>query len=119
DETQELTRGSVRMLREFLAEKRHRDDEHDAGSDDLLGDGSHLQGEGETPRPDRTGARSKTGPDMLKRVIIQVEHRGRRARLLLNKRPSTAGWAWLTYEDGGNELEARLADMKLVALIEG
>lgn len=119
DETQELTRGSVRMLREFLAEKRHHDDEHDAGIDDLLGDGSHLQGEGETPRPDRTGARSKAGPDMLKRAIIQVEHRGRRARLILSKRPSTEGWAWLTYEDGGNEVEARLADMKLVALIEG
>ena len=53
------------------------------------------------------------------RAIIQVEHRGRRARLILSKRPSTEGWAWLTYEDGGNEVEARLADMKLVALIEG
>ena len=57
-------------------------------------------------------------PTRLKKAIIQVQHNGRPARLLLNKRPSATGFAWLKYDDDGEEFEDDLAKVTLVALIE-
>jgi ParB family chromosome partitioning protein len=54
-----------------------------------------------------------------KKAIVQVEHDGRPARIILNRRPPAEGFAWLKYEDDGQEFEANLAQVKLVALLEG
>ncbi|HHW3010610.1 TPA: transcriptional repressor KorB C-terminal beta-barrel domain-containing protein, partial [Pseudomonas aeruginosa] len=43
----------------------------------------------------------------------------RPARLILNRRPPAEGWAWLKYEDDGQEFEADLGTVQLVALLEG
>ena len=54
-----------------------------------------------------------------KKAIIQVKHDDRPARLILNRRPPAEGWAWLKYEDDGQEFEADLGTVQLVALLEG
>lgn len=57
--------------------------------------------------------------DKFKKAIIRVEHKGRPTRLILTRRPSAEGYAWMKYEDDGAEFEASLANVKLVALLEG
>jgi ParB family chromosome partitioning protein len=39
--------------------------------------------------------------------------------LILTKRPPAEGFAWLKYDDDGHEVEANLAEVQLVALVEG
>jgi hypothetical protein len=55
----------------------------------------------------------------LSKTIVQVKHDDRPARLILNRRPPAPGWAWLRYEDDGNEFEADLVKVQLVAVTEG
>lgn len=55
----------------------------------------------------------------LRKTIVQVQHEGRAAQLQLNRRPSSAGQAWLKYDDDGQEFDAVLAQVKLVAILEG
>lgn len=121
DDSQELTRGSVKLLREFLEDKRQHgdEDERDPGATDGLSDRTNTEGEEGKQGLEGQDAVNKAGPNKLKRAIIQVEHDGRAARLILNKRPPAEGWAWLKYEDDGMEFEADLTQVKLVALIEG
>ena len=121
DETQELTRGTVKLLREFLADKRRQVDEDasDSEPDDDLTSNAHTQfDEGENERAEND-AYSRSSRDKLKRAIIRVDYRGRPARLILHKRPSAEGRAWLKLEDDGVEVEADLGKVRLVALIEG
>lgn len=82
------------------------DDGNDAGQ---AQDGSSAKGNSKTP-PD---------PDKIKRAIVQVKHDGRPARIILDKRPPAHGWAWLKYDDDGEEFEADLASVQLAALVEG
>ena len=127
DDSQELTRGSVKLLREFLEDKRRQgnEDERDPNTEDALTgktDAEAEQGEQGPEGVEGEGAtkeKKEADPDKLKKAIIQVEHDGRPARLIVNKRPQAEGWAWLKYEDDGMELEADLIQVKLVALIEG
>lgn len=109
DEGQEITRGSVKLLREFLDDKRkHEQDGAGAGDDDEQ-DGKETKKKDEKPED----------PDKLKKAIIQVQHDERPARLILNRRPPAEGFAWLKYDDDGHEFEANLAQVQLVALLEG
>jgi ParB family chromosome partitioning protein len=62
---------------------------------------------------------SDPGADKFKKAIVQVRHDDRLARLILTKRPQEAGFAWLKYDDDGQEFEADLNDVQLVAVIEG
>lgn len=39
--------------------------------------------------------------------------------VLVDGRPQAEGWAWLKYEDDGQEFEADLGTVQLVALLEG
>ena len=55
----------------------------------------------------------------LRRCRSQVQHNERPARLILNRRPPAEGFAWLKYEDDGQEFEANLSSVTLVALLEG
>jgi len=117
DVQQEVTRGGVKLLREFLEQKltdaqnSNDDQQEDAPNSGALNSPMELI----------DGATDSEPPDSgkLGRAIILVEHRGRPARLNLRRRPSAVGLAWLKYEDDGQEEESRLADVKLIALIEG
>lgn len=117
DENQEVTRGEVKLLREFLDEKRRNEEgERDPDTIDAFsGKTDNEAGEGQ-------GAAKKekeADPEKLKKAIIQVTHDGRPARLILTRRPPAEGYAWLKYDDDGQEFEANLAQVSLVALVEG
>jgi ParB family chromosome partitioning protein len=104
DDDQEITRGSVKLLREFLNYKQ--------GPDDFVADDLGVQ------REDKRPTTSKNDQDKLKRAIVKVKHKGRTARLILDRRPPSNGSAWLRYDDG-QVAQARLANVQLVALVEG
>jgi ParB family chromosome partitioning protein len=118
DDNQELTRGSVKLLREYLDDKRsHENDEQDLDMTDDYADEVDEGGQGSWS--DDLDGSPATDPYNLKKAIIQVRHDGRTARLMLNRRPPNEGWAWLKYDDDGHEFEADLATVQLVALREG
>lgn len=121
DENQEITRGSAKLLREFLDDKRkNEDDERDPNTvDALTGKTDAEAGDGEQGSGSDSKKEKEPEPDKLKKAIIQVQHDDRPARLILNRRPPADGWAWLKYEDDGQEFEANLAKVRLVALMEG
>jgi ParB family chromosome partitioning protein len=105
----ELTRRSVRVLRERLDDPG-RDPGRNAGS---------LVEEGETGKPaEADDAEKRKDPEKFERTIVQVRHEERLACLLLNRRPSVDGRAWIRYEDDGREREVDLGSVNLVALVE-
>lgn len=111
DESMEITRGTVGLLREFL---ESRNNEPEPGSSDTpSGDLGTDEG------PDESPAKSpKVDPSKLKKAIVQVEHHGRPARVLLDRRPSEVGLAWFKYDDDGSVFEASISEAKMVALVE-
>ncbi|KAI5911998.1 ParB/RepB/Spo0J family partition protein [Azoarcus sp. PA01] len=121
DDSQELTRGSVKLLREFLEDKRRHGDEDEPNPNtvDAMSSKTDVAAEEGEQGSDSKKGKKEADSDKFKKAIIQVEHDGRLARMILNKRPPAEGWAWLKYEDDGMEFEADLIQVKLVALIEG
>lgn len=119
DDSQELTRGSVKLLREFLDDKRSQDDERDPDTVDAFTGKTDSETGGEEEEDTKKKEPKEPDPDKFKKAIVQVEHDGRPARIILNRRPPAEGYAWLKYEDDGQEFEADLAQVKLVALLEG
>jgi ParB family chromosome partitioning protein len=116
DDSQELTRGSVKLLREFL-DRKNEPNAHHSNGETAIEDGYAGQ-----PPASSKAKREKKTPDkqdLFKKPIVQVRHEDRQARLILNRRPPQKGWAWLRYEEDGRELAAELATVQLVALIEG
>ena len=111
DENQEITRGSVKLLREFLDDKKKREQQDDGGE---VAGGGDTDDKGDKKKEEKPG-----DSDKLKKAIIQVQHNERPARLILNRRPPAEGFAWLKYDDDGHEFEANLAQVQLVALVEG
>lgn len=119
DENQEVTRGEVKLLREFLDDKRASEQgDRDPDTVDLVSGKTDSEvgndDQGKEPKQEK-----EADPEKLKKAIIQVEHDGRPARLILTRRPPAEGYAWMKYEDDGAEFEASLTDVKLVALLEG
>jgi hypothetical protein len=71
------------------------------------------------PRKPEKPEEKPTDSDKFKKAIVLVEHDGRPARLMLDKRPTTPDGAWLKYEDDGQLFETPLSSVQLVRLIEG
>lgn len=113
DEDQEITRGSVRTLREFLEEKRKPGDD----SEDESADGDD-EGAGSTPTEPKEKAEKEPDPSKVKKAILLGVYKRRPCRLLTNKRWSAEGFAWVKYEDDGEEVEVELGQLKLNRLIE-
>ncbi len=104
DETQEITRSSVRLLREFL---------------DVKGSFEESDEEENSDDKDRNESIRKSPESKAKKSLhVQVKHEGRLARLVLSRMPLTAGYTWLKYEDDEQEFEADLSQLQLVAIIE-
>jgi ParB family chromosome partitioning protein len=109
DETlEEITRGPVKLFREFLDEKQKQ---QGLGDDESIFDYDTTPPKPPVDKPVDT--------DKLKKVVIKVQHNGRAARLLLNRRPPAEGFGWLKYDDDGHEAEAKLGEVLLVAVLEG
>lgn len=128
DDTQEVTRGSVKLLREFLDDKSQQGQQESLAEQALREALERTGGDGQDPDsggeegPEGPGKGKKepeSDPTKLKKAIVQVEHDGRLARLMMNKRPSESGSAWLKYEDDGEEFETVLVDVQLIQLLEG
>jgi ParB family chromosome partitioning protein len=86
---------------------------------------NHSMGIGEQSDPpqistDKSEKDAKPAdPEKIKRAIVQIEIYGRPGQLILNKRPSSHGNAWMKYEDEGEEFEGTLEQVKVTAIIEG
>lgn len=128
DDSQELTRGSVKLLREYLDDKRNQEGDRDPHTIDAFNERTDSEKEGAEKEPAEKSqndgvsekpAPKETDPEKFKKAIVQVKHDGRPARLILNRRPPVDGWAWLKYDDDGQEFEADLSTVLLVALLEG
>ncbi len=144
DESQEFTRGSMKYLRTYLAQKEEEselDTEMPGGDIDLVTDGETEQGQDASHSTDhpasssygsgtdeelglaeQSGGKSaghQADPGKFKKAIVRVLHNNRVARLMLDRRPSAEGLAWIKYEADGNEFEAALRDVQLTAILEG
>jgi ParB family transcriptional regulator, chromosome partitioning protein len=105
DETQEITRSSVRLLREFLEVKGAFDEYSEEKEDSVENDQEEnipKSGEGK----------------LRKHFQLQVRYKGQLGRLILTRRPLSAGYVWMKYEGEENEFEADLSQIQLVAIIE-
>ena len=145
DDSQEFTRGSLKYLRIYLAQKQEESeldtamlggdiDDYPSGKNNQIqtASDSNVHSATSTSFDDATdqafslaelgGSRSQrlqADPSKFKKAIVQVLHKNRVARLMLDRRPPTDGAAWLKYEDDGHELEVALQDVQLTAIIEG
>ncbi|WP_294042320.1 transcriptional repressor KorB C-terminal beta-barrel domain-containing protein [Thiolapillus sp.] len=63
-------------------------------------------------------AAKEVDPDRLKKTIVVVKHEEKPGRLLLDRRPSQEGLAWVKYEMDGQEVEVDLLAVELVAFME-
>jgi ParB family chromosome partitioning protein len=111
---QEMTRGEIRLLREFLAEKRRGSSGPDQSSWQLdenpVANSPNMAHVSSNERSE-SGRRFKNG-------AVKVEHKGRHAYLLLTRRPLASGRAWLRFEDDEQECDAALTDVRLLAIVE-
>ena len=145
DDSQEFTRGSLKYLRIYLAQKqeesefdaamlggdiddypRRKNNQPQAASDSNLHSAISPAYDDATDQPlnlaELGGTRSprpQADPSKFKKAIVQVLHKNRVARLMLDRRPPTEGSAWLKYEDDGHEFEVALQDVQLTAIREG
>ena len=117
DELQELTRSSVKLIREQL------DDEHNhIAGPDTMGTPAVTAGDEEKPATEpaeKKKIEKKQDPNKLVKAIVLIKHDDRPGRLALHKRPTIEGLAWIKYDDDGREIETDLANLDLVALIDG
>jgi ParB family chromosome partitioning protein len=111
--SQEMTRGEIRLLREFLAEKRRDSDM--AGHSDGQFDEQAVEDQQDAAFGSVKGHAEDARRS--KNAAVKVEHNGRNAYLLLTRRPLASGRAWLRFEDDGQELDAALADVRLLAIV--
>ncbi len=112
DANQEVTRGSVKLLREFL------DTRVAPAVAAAPAPAAATNGRAEVAVAAQAG-KPAAAADKLKKAVVHVRHNDRTARLMLERRPPAEGVAWLQYIDDGQELQASLKHVTLVALLEG
>lgn len=113
DESQEITRGSVKQLRQFLADLAQ------VGMDATAAFVKEDEETLEAVNHQSTNARDRAGmPSRIRTPVLQVRHLNRSAQLLLHRLPSAQGLAWCRYDDSRDEQEILLSDVTLVALLE-
>lgn len=127
---EDITRSAVKIFREYLEEKSQRD--QIPGADLTPGDFTEDGNEGGEDSNDngesgdnndvtdsiRKSPEPESDPLKLKKAIVIVEYLGEQGRLILNKRPSAEGEAWIKF-DNGSEEELNLENVKIVCLMEG
>ena len=134
DEGQEITRGSVKLLRSFLGNRRAVRDDGRAGEDARDGQGS--QDGSAAPDPDdidpadepsddeasaSTPGRGEAGTrvsDKIGRILILGTYERRAVRLITNRRWSAEGLCWARFEDTGEEAEIELGRLKIKRFVE-
>jgi len=114
DPDQEVTRGSVKLLTEFIETKADDSEPGEAGDSDTDNSDDTEQ----TEKPEKKKEK-ETDPTKFKKAIVIVEYMGQSAQLVMTKRPSMSDNGWIKLDSSGEELEAPLAQLKLLELIEG
>lgn len=110
-ESQDITRTSVRILRDFIEDKGVR-----AASPEFVSDDSPSL---PVRDQERNAATKTTGSvDRIRSPILQVLCGSRSASLNLHRRPNVVGNAWVKYDDDNSEAEVDLSVVRLLALIE-
>jgi ParB family chromosome partitioning protein len=130
NENQDITRGSVKVLRSFLGnrrttqqerglgEKEHESeagsvahDEEDDSDDDFLND--------EVTASTSENEESKTrSSEKIGRILILGTYERRAVRLITNRRWSAEGLCWARFEDTGEEAEIELARLRIKRFVE-
>lgn len=113
DDSTEITRGSIKQLKDYL---EHRDTEGGQVDEEEVAD--DFQDDESKPDDSKTTPK-EADPEKLKKAIVFVLFENRQARLILNKRPEEEGWAWIKFEDSGEEMYVDLGLLKLSAIVEG
>jgi ParB family transcriptional regulator, chromosome partitioning protein len=113
DENQEITRGSVKLLREFLESKGGLSDEKRG-----VENADVSTNQNDVAKKDEKSIKEMDSNQLKKMMSVRVEHLGRSAQLILNRRPSSEGFAWLRYEDDKHALEINIIDIKIVAVFD-
>ncbi len=124
----EITRPAVKELREFIDTKQEQEealaeveeDEPDQIQEEepkALEQASepaeaHVESAPQTDNKPKSKDSSK-----IKKAIVQVVYSDRAARLVLDKRPTSEGLAWLKFDDG-DESEVELKEVQLKSIIE-
>jgi ParB family chromosome partitioning protein len=129
---EDITRSSVKLFREYLDEKSNQRDPHtidaftgradaDSGSESESESESDEDGKesDENDVTNKTRKTQETDPDKFKKAIVIVEYLGEQGRLLLNKRPTEEGLAWIKFDHTGAEEELNLENVKIICLMEG
>lgn len=120
DEDQELTRGSVKLLREFIDDKRqHEQDERDPNTIDGFTGQTDAENDDDGAEGEEKKEPKEVDPDKLKKAIVLVKHDDRLARLLTNRRPTGHGWGWIKYEEDGQEADVELGTLLIIDVMEG
>jgi ParB family chromosome partitioning protein len=118
DASQEITRSAVVLLRAFLDDKRRHEQFHDdEGEGDVFA--SNVIHNEPLSQDSRSIDARLNDPARLRKVSVKVQHDKRCAHLILHRRPQAEGFAWLKYEDDGQEVEVSLDQVRLLALVEG
>lgn len=113
-EDQEITRGAVKLLRDFLEESPGNDLSKPSAPQELKQPVASSVSEAPAK-----GEQKQRDTEKLKKVVVQVKLSDRPARLVLDRRPLSEGRAWLKFEDDGHEIEADLSEVRLVSIKEG
>lgn len=118
-EEKEISRGELKVFREFLqAKTQNQGGAADGAPQFADDDDASATGAGDTGLPVALKEKAKTDPTVFKKAIVQVSHAKRGGRLLTTRRPTEEGFAWLKYDDNGSEVEVSLNNVKLVAVRE-
>lgn len=97
------------------------DDQEAGGKKSNTRDQSKGEGDDNIDRGELTSwprGKAVSDPDSMKKPLLIVEHDGRAAAVLLNRRPSTAGLIRIRYEDGGGDAEVDAGSLKINMLTE-
>jgi ParB family chromosome partitioning protein len=109
DANQEVTRGTVQMLRAFVA---HRSADGRGASDDM------DAGARESYSPSRARSAARTAMTPAGRIVLRVAHDGRIGQLMLRRKSSSEGWGWVRYEDDASAAEVPLDRLMLLSIGE-
>lgn len=129
NESQEITRGSVKVLRSFLGNRRAVQQErrqeqggragltaHDE-DDNPDDDSSHDEASASTSTSENEESRTHSS-EKIGRILILGTYERRAVRLITNRRWSAEGLCWARFEDSGEEAEIDLARLRIKRLVE-
>ena len=125
NEGEDITRSAVKIFREYLDEKdsAKRDpdtiDAFNGRSDSEAEEAASFNDDADVTDKSRKAQDKEADPDKFKKAIVIVEYLGEQGRIILTKRPTQEGLAWVKFDSTGEEEELNLENVKMICLMEG